>query len=79
MIHRMGYDGQCETCGKAIHWEAVDEAGACDECRTAYFKGQYAHWKPLYDAEKRAGLLDPEQAAQDIRDAGRGHLLRPDQ
>ena len=36
---------------------------------------EYARMSALYEGMKRAGLLDPEQARQDIIDAGRGHLV----
>lgn len=42
-----------------------------DECVLAMRR-----MRALYEGEKRAGLLDPEQARQDIIDAGRGHLLK---
>ena len=52
----------------------------CEKCRApedcASMGDCLVSMRRLYDGEKRAGLLDPEQARQDIRDAGRGHLLR---
>ena len=70
----------CETCGEEIDpdEESISETGDCETCMDARFKREYARLKPLYDAEKRAGLLKPkEELDAELRDAGRGHLVRP--
>jgi len=58
VISRMGYDTQCERCGVACMFEDVDEEGICQECQEAEADRQAAYWKPLYDGEKAAGLLE---------------------
>ena len=76
MLHKMGYDCQCDTCGKACMFDDVDEDGDCEACVDARIKREYARWRPLYEGEKRAGLLkSKEELNADLRDAGRGHLI----
>ena len=49
----------------------------CEECARQWIEGQVAHYWPLYQAEKRAGILEPsEYIAHELRCAGRGHLLK---
>lgn len=39
-------------------------------------KAEFERMKALYEGEKRAGLHKPrEEYEQDLRDAGRGHLI----
>ncbi len=67
----------CETCGEEIDPddEIIDENGDCEACRDAHFQREAARLKPLYDAEKRAGLhKSKEELDAELRDAGRGHL-----
>ena len=75
MIHKMGYDTQCETCGDAMMFDEVNTDGNCGQCEIAAINKR-ARMRQLYEGEKRAGLLDPDQTRQDIKDAGRGHLLK---
>lgn len=32
MIHKMGYDGQCERCGDPVMDDEVDHDGNCEAC-----------------------------------------------
>lgn len=68
----------CEACGEASDPFYMDDEGYCDACleeHNAEMAGQYLS---LYKAEKRAGLLkSKEELDADLRDAGRGHLVRP--
>ena len=53
-----------------------DETRVCPECEEAADAELLKMWK-LYQGEKRAGLLRPqEEIDRDIIDAGRGHLVR---
>ena len=49
----------CDTCHESKHLDemAHTDAEICEECHEKWFQEQIAYWKPLYDAEKRAGLL----------------------
>lgn len=77
MLHKLGYYCQCDTCGKALRWDdEVDEQGECEACATAYHAQQARYWRGLREGERRAGLLRPQsEINQDLRDAGRGHLI----
>lgn len=48
----------------------------CLTCEDGECEIEMRRMRALYEGEKRAGMLDPEQARQDIKDAGRGHLLK---
>jgi hypothetical protein len=78
MIHKIGFDGQCESCGRPIHWEQVDANGVCDHCNADAFEFNFDHLKRQYEAEKRAGLLpsQAEETRQQIMDAGRGRQVK---
>ena len=55
-----------------------DETRRCDECEEAA-EAEMQRMFELYRAEKRAGLLRPqEEIDRDIEEAGRGHLLPPE-
>ncbi len=61
---------ECPTCGDEFD---PDEGGmcSCEEQREA------AKWAALYRGEKAAGLLRPqEELDRELREAGRGHLVR---
>jgi len=64
----------CETCKQ--HVEIVNEADECVDCHEARIREEYASWRPVYEGEKRAGLLKTrDELNADLRDAGRGHLI----
>ena len=71
----------CEKCKQPItedrprgHHPEID---SCEECEEAEFQEQMAYWRPLYEAEKAAGLLmSEEERNEELRNAGRGHLVR---
>lgn len=49
----------------------------CPQCE-AMEAAEFKRLKDLYEAEKRAGLLRPQtELDQELRDAGRGHLVKP--
>lgn len=65
----------CDTCHQPA--ESVNEAGMCDECHDDHAKAEAEKLRPLYEAEKAAGLTRPQEAIdEDLRIAGRGHLVR---
>lgn len=65
----------CETCRREV--ESVNEADMCEDCHDAWLAKEEAYWRPLYEAEKAAGLLRPQsELDQELIDAGRGHLVR---
>ena len=60
-------DATCTECGRECSLE--DEAGCtendtCVDCHDAWIAEQTAYWKPLYDGEKRAGLLSADTPAR---------------
>ena len=65
MLHELGYDFLCERCGKpASYNDATVGDGEncwCDECCDKDHQANYAYWKPLYDGEKRAGLVGKKE------------------
>lgn len=64
----------CDNCGDKV--ETVGEDEICDECRDEWSAEQEKRFRPLYEAEKRAGILrTKEELDQELRDAGRGHLV----
>jgi len=64
----------CETCKQRV--EIVNEADECGDCHEARIREEYAKWRPIYDSEKRAGLLKTrDELNADLRAAGRGHLI----
>lgn len=66
----------CEECGERTDPDYMNENDLCDDCNAPSLKGQ-ARWKWLYEAEKACGIhKTPEELAQELRDAGRGHLAR---
>ena len=70
----------CENCGSAVMDDAYIHANTedewCEECCDKWFQEQAAYWRPLYEAEKRAGLLKSlDELEAELRDAGRGHLI----
>ena len=66
----------CACCDRHVDtdfWPMSDEGSICESCDDE----QSAYWKPLYEGEKRAGLLRPQSEINaDLKDAGRGHLIR---
>ena len=53
MIHKMGYDCQCDTCGKALHWDEVcPDTGDCDDCTAKYHEKIARYWRGRWDAER---------------------------
>lgn len=65
----------CGNCGDKV--ESVGEDEICDECRGEWNAEQAKRLRPLYEAEKRSGLLRPkEELDKELREAGRGHLVR---
>lgn len=50
-----------------------DDETLCD-CE---FSVAMARYRPLYEAERAAGIFRPQhEIGQDLRNAGRGHLVR---
>lgn len=45
----------CQSCGEKV--ESLNEADQCEDCYDKWFSDQVKYWKPLYDGEKRAGLI----------------------
>lgn len=69
----------CEKCRQPVDDDNVGcfENNWCEACEDKRIAEEIAHFKPLYEAEKRAGLLvSLDELEQAIRDAGRGHLLK---
>lgn len=49
----------------------------CPECEAEFYEKDLPKLRRQYEAERRAGLLRPqEELDQELRDAGRGHLVR---
>jgi len=78
MIHKMGYECQCERCAEPGYYDEMNIEGYCEHCHDDIFNRavnaviESAKMKLLYDAEKRAGLLDtPEDHRAKLKDAGR--------
>jgi len=66
MIHKMGFDCQCEVCGRPCYFDEVDgESGECDLCADERLQREYARLKPVYDAEVKAGVHGPSYMQQD--------------
>lgn len=66
----------CGACGDRV--DSVNDADECDECAEDRAQAEAAKLRPLYEAEKRAGLLrSKDELDQELRDAGRGHLVSP--
>ena len=63
MLHKMGYDWTCAECEKPCRDEDIadKENGICQECHDAECDRQEKYWKPLYEGEKRAGLVKDAQ------------------
>ena len=69
----------CEKCGVPVDNDNVGcfENNWCVVCEDKRVAEEIARFKPLNEAEKRAGLLVYlDELEQAIRDAGRGHLLK---
>ena len=70
----------CEKCKQPItedRWLADGENGWCIDCFDEYQQEQDRYWRPQYEAEKAAGLLmSEEERNEQLRQAGRGHLVR---
>ena len=62
----------CDKCGKAC--ESVDEYWECDECA---LKAQERRQEALWERQEQEYDIAREREDQDLRDAGRGHLIRP--
>lgn len=66
----------CSSCGEDFG-PGDHGFSHCENHREETVAKMKRNWA-LYQAEKAAGLLRPqEEIDQDIRDAGRGHLVRP--
>ena len=58
----------CPRCSKYIDLDFDSEEvysdgendDICMDCHDKRVQKEYAYWKPLYDAEVRAGLYDPK-------------------
>jgi DNA-directed RNA polymerase subunit RPC12/RpoP len=63
MLHKMGYEYTCAECAKPKRKEEMqgDESDQCIDCHEAWLKSEIAYWRPLYEGEKLAGLLEKEQ------------------
>lgn len=48
----------CEKCGQPSEEVGCKENDWCMDCYEEWFASEWAYWKPLYDGEKQAGLLD---------------------
>lgn len=59
MLPIMGYKHTCTECGKACRDEDIgdQENGLCIKCHDAEMEAREKYWRPLYEGEKRAGLL----------------------
>jgi len=70
----------CSKCDEIVEDEDIVgcwENEWCEACARKWVDEQIAHYRPLYDAEKAAGLLQPDEyLAHELRCAGRGHLLK---
>jgi hypothetical protein len=53
----------CFSCKKRRFSEEMqgDESELCIDCHEVWFKSEMAYWKPLYEGEKLAGLLEKEK------------------
>lgn len=71
---------RCDVCGERVHPDFICwDTDECDTCADERFQREYAHLKPLYEAEKAAGLTKTKEGLdEDLRQAGRGHLVRRD-
>lgn len=60
MLHKLGYDGICDTCKKPCTEDDIAdfENGICHDCHEKWCDEQRAHWWPLYQGEKLAGMLE---------------------
>ena len=52
----------CSSCKAKLPIDEMfdGENETCEPCHDAWFAAEYAYWKPLYDGEKLAGLLEKE-------------------
>lgn len=58
-------------------FECGDEGRRCWRC--ADCKAEQTYWRAQWESARSAGLLEPGTYAQDMHDAGRGHLLTADE
>ena len=63
MLHKMGYDYTCAECSKPCRDEDIGdfENGLCIECYEKDMDAREKYWRPLYEGEKKAGLLPDKQ------------------
>lgn len=63
MLHKMGFDCFCQSCGKPKREEEISdkENGICETCRDKWVAAEMAFWKPLYEGEKLAGLIPDKE------------------
>jgi hypothetical protein len=69
----------CEECGVAVDNDNIGclENNWCDQCMDAWCEAQIKFWRPIWRAEKAAGIhLSRKEYQAQLRDAGRGHLVR---
>jgi len=54
----------CDTCKKVVSVDEIAdfENGICEPCHDKWCAEQMAYWRPLYEGEKRAGLLQREES-----------------
>lgn len=50
----------CEKCGKPSDEVGCKENDWCVDCYEEWCAYQIDYWRPLYEGEKQAGLLDAE-------------------
>ena len=71
--------GVCKNCAMYVDTDfaPMTEDEWCDSCDDERTEAEKAHYLALYEGERRAGLLRPKHEIDaDLRDAGRGHLIR---
>lgn len=69
----------CEKCQAPVDEDNVGcwENNICEECNDKWCQEQMALYRPQYDAEKLSSFRkNLEDLMQELRDAGRGHLIR---
>ena len=54
----------CTRCGEPSDEKGCSENDWCVGCYEKWFNAEMAYWKPLYEGEKQAGLIDDEKMVQ---------------
>ena len=66
----------CDQCKQEV--DSLNEVDQCEDCAEAWFQSEMAYYRPIYLAEKAAGLtLSDEEYRADMINAGLGHLVKP--